>query len=171
MATGLVFFVYKRNRHPPPQGRQGARIVDALAVTTVTGMVLAALGILVANRLLPEDMPARDQWERYAFWGTWALALMHAGWRSAPVARGLANPAWREQCWAIMALALAAVSLNWITTGDHLLRTLSAGYWPVAGVDLFLLSGAAVAVLAARKLRRRVAVAPASAVDAEAAHV
>ncbi|HET6783387.1 MAG TPA: PepSY-associated TM helix domain-containing protein [Pseudoxanthomonas sp.] len=171
IATGFVFFVEKRKRQHAQQGRQGARIVDALAVATVTGMVLAALGILVANRLLPEDMPARDQWERYAFWGTWALALMHAGWRSAPVAQGLANPAWREQCWAIMALALAAVSLNWITTGDHLLRTVSAGYWPVAGVDLFLLSGAAVAALAARKLRRRVAVAPAGAVDAEAAHV
>lgn len=170
IATGFVFFVEKRKRQHAQQGRQGARIVDALAVATVTGMVLAALGILVANRLLPEDMSARDQWERYAFWGTWVLALMHAGWRSAPVAQGLANPAWREQCWAIMALALAAVSLNWITTGDHLLRTLSAGYWPVAGVDLFLLSGAAVAALAARKLRRRVAVAPA-AVDAEAAHV
>ena len=71
------------------------RVVDALAVTTVTGMVLAALGILVANRLLPEDLPARGDWERYAFWGTWALALLHAGWRSAPVASGLANPAWR----------------------------------------------------------------------------
>jgi len=171
IATGFVFFVEKRKRQHAQQGRQGARVVDALAVTTVTGMVLAALGILVANRLLPEDMPARGDWERYAFWGTWALALLHAGFRSAPVARGLANPAWREQCWAIMALALAAVSLNWITTGDHLLRTLTAGYWPVAGVDLFLLSGAAVAVLAARKLQRRVAVAPTSAAGAGAAHV
>lgn len=171
IATGFVFFVEKRKRQHAQQGSQGARVVDALAVTTVTGMVLAALGILVTNRLLPEDLPARGDWERYAFWGTWAVALLHAGWRSAPVARGLANPAWREQCWAIMALALAAVSLNWITTGDHLLRTLTAGYWPVAGVDLFLLSGAAVAVLAARKLRRRAAVAPTSAVDAEAAHV
>ncbi|HYM87068.1 MAG TPA: PepSY-associated TM helix domain-containing protein [Pseudoxanthomonas sp.] len=171
IATGFVFFVEKRKRQHAQQGSQGARVVDALAVTTVTGMVLAALGILAANRLLPENMPARGDWERYAFWGAWVLALLHAGWRSAPVARGLANPAWREQCWAIMALALAAVSLNWITTGDHLLRTLAAGYWPVAGVDLFLLSGAAVAALAARKLRRRASVASASAADAGAAHV
>lgn len=171
IATGFVFFVEKRKRQHAQQGRQGARVVDALAVTTVTGMVLAALGILVANRLLPEDLPARGDWERYAFWGTWALALLHAGWRSAPVAQGRANPAWREQCWAITVLALAAVSLNWITTGDHLLRTLAAGYWPVAGVDLFLLSGAAVAALAARKLQRRAASAPARGAEAEVAHV
>jgi hypothetical protein len=124
----------------------------------VTGMVLAVTGILVANRLLPEDLPARGDWERYAFWGTWLLALLHAAWRSAAVAQGRANPAWREQCWTIAAMAVAAVLLNWITTGDHLLRTLAAGYWPVAGVDLALLSGAAIAAFAARVLGRRASV-------------
>lgn len=155
IATGFIFFVEKRKRQHAQQGSQGARIVDALAVTTVTGMVLAALGILVANRLLPEDLPARGDWERYAFWGTWVLALLHAGWRSAAVASGQANPAWREQTWAIVLFALAAVLLNWISTGDHLLRTLSAGYWPVAGIDLSLLATAAIAGFTARRLGRR----------------
>lgn len=171
IATGFVFFVEKRKRQHARQGSQGARIVDALAVTTVTGMVLATLAILVANRLLPEDLPARGDWERYVFWGSWALALLHAGWRSAPVARGLANPAWREQCGAIAALALAAVALNWITTGDHLLRTIAACYWPVAGIDLFLLASAAVALLAARALKRRAATARNGATATEAARV
>ena len=162
IATGFLFFVEKRKRQHARQGQQGARLVDALAVTTVTGMVLAALGILVANRLLPEDLPARGDWERYAFWGTWLLAMLHAAWRSAPVARGLANPAWREQCAMIALLALAAVLLNWITTGDHLLRTIGAGYWPVAGVDLTLLAGGVVAALTARLLKRRAATASAS---------
>lgn len=155
IATGFVFFVEKRKRQHAQQGSQGARIVDALAVTTVTGMVLAALGILLANRLLPEDLPGRGDFERYAFWGTWVLALLHAGWRSAAVAKGLANPAWREQTWAIAVFALLAVALNWATTGDHLLRTLSAGYWPVAGIDLSLLAVAAIAFVTARKLGRR----------------
>nr|WP_298128791.1 PepSY-associated TM helix domain-containing protein [uncultured Pseudoxanthomonas sp.] len=162
IATGFLFFVEKRKRQHARQGQQGARVVDALAVTTVTGMVLAALGILVANRLLPEDLPARGDWERYAFWGTWLLAMLHAAWRSAPVARGLANPAWREQCTMIALLALAAVLLNWITTGDHLLRTIGAGYWPVAGVDLTLLAGGVMAALTARLLKRRAATASAS---------
>jgi hypothetical protein len=158
IATGFVFFVEKRKRQHALRGSQGARVVDALAVAMVTGMVLAVTGILVANRLLPEDLPARGDWERYAFWGTWLLALLHAAWRSASVAQGRANPAWREQCWAIAVMAVAAVLLNWITTGDHLLCTLAAGYWPVAGVDLALLSGAAIAVLAARALGRRASV-------------
>jgi uncharacterized iron-regulated membrane protein len=155
IATGFVFFVEKRKRQHAQHGSQGARIVDALAVTTVTGMVLATLGILLANRLLPEALPGRGDWERYAFWGTWALALVHAGWRSAPVARGLANPAWREQCAVIAVLALTAVLLNWATTGDHLLRTLRAADWTIAGIDLSLLVVGAVAMLAARVLKRR----------------
>ena len=58
------------------------------------------------------------------------------------------------------ALSLAAVALNWITTGDHLIRTMFIDpYWPVAGVDLSLLASAAVAVFVARRLawRERVA--------------
>lgn len=160
IATGFLFFVEKRKRQHARQGQQGARVVDALAVTTVTGMVLAALGILVANRLLPEDLPARGDWERYAFWVTWLLALLHAAWRSAPVARGQANPAWREQCVAIAVLAPMAAVLNWITTGDHLLRTVGEGYWPVAGVDLALLVSGAVAALTVRALKRRALAGP-----------
>ncbi|TDB27439.1 PepSY domain-containing protein [Stenotrophomonas sp. ATCM1_4] len=170
IATGFIFFVEKRKRQHAQQGRHGARIVDALAVTTVTGMVLATLGILIANRLLPEALPARGDWERYAFWGTWALALVHAGWRSAPVARGLVNPAWREQCWAIALFALAAVLLNGMTTGDHLLRTLAQGYWPVAGVDLSLLATAVIAVMAARKVGQRMRATAAHAPREEAVH-
>lgn len=159
IATGFLFFVEKRKRQHAKQGSQGARIVDALAVASVTGMLLATLGILIANKLLPGDLPARGDWERCAFWGTWALALLHAGWRSAPVARGLPNPAWREQCMAIATMALAAALLNWIVTGDHLLRTLAARYWPVAGIDLFLLAVAALAALAALRLKSRTPVA------------
>jgi hypothetical protein len=45
--------------------------------------------------------------------------------------------------------------MNWITTGDHLLRTIGNGYWPVAGIDLTLLASAALAIVAASRLRRR----------------
>ncbi len=158
IATGFIFFVEKRKKQHAAQGSQGVRIVDALAVTTVTGMVVAALGILIANRLLPETLPSgwpsRDSLEQYSFWLAWLIALAHAFWRTAPTAEGQLAPAWREQCWAIAAMAVAAVLLNWMTTGDHLLRTLMNAYWPVAGMDLSLLVGAAVAILAAYKLRK-----------------
>lgn len=174
IATGFIFFVEKRKKQHAKQSSQGARAVDALAVTTVTGMLLAALGMLIANRLLPETLPAgwppRGDLEEYAFWASWLLALLHACVRSAPVAQARMAPAWHEQCVAIAVLAVTAVGLNWATTGDHLLKTLAATYWPVAGVDLFLLASAGLAVVAARHLRQRSAAAPAAPLRTEAAH-
>jgi uncharacterized iron-regulated membrane protein len=156
IATGFVFFVEKRKQQHAKAGGQGSRVVDALAVTTVTGMVIATVSMLVANRLLPADLAGKGDWEKLAFWGIWVLAMLHAFVRSGPVARARINPAWREQCWAIAGLTVAAVLLNWITTGDHLVQTvLTDTYWPVAGVDLSLLASAAVAVWAARKLAER----------------
>jgi uncharacterized iron-regulated membrane protein len=155
IATGFIFFVEKRKRQHAKQGRSGARWVDAFAVSTVTGMLVAALAMLIANRLLPTDLPGRGDWERYVFWGAWVLAFAHGIWRTSGVAQARMAPAWAEQCWAVAAMAVAAVLLNWMTTGDHLLRTVGAGYWPVAGVDLFMLASAVIALMAARKLRRR----------------
>ncbi|MET0264940.1 MAG: PepSY-associated TM helix domain-containing protein [Duganella sp.] len=167
IATGFLFFVEKRKRQHAKQGVTGARVVDALAVTTVTGMMIAALGMLIANRLLPDTMPQGWPWrgdmEKYCFWGVWIVAMAHAFWRTASVAEARLAPAWREQCLAIAVLAVVAPVLNWITTGDHLLRTIGNAYWPVAGVDLFMLTGAALALLAARKLQLRAAEAPVSA--------
>ncbi len=175
IATGFIFFVEKRKRQHAKQDSQGARVVDALAVTTVTGMLIATLGILIANRLLPETLPsgwpARGDLEQYLFWASWAVALLHAMVRSAPVAQARTNPAWREQCWAVAIMAVAAVVLNWVTTGDHLFSTIAEGYWPVAGVDLFLLSGAVIAALTARWLKRRQQAEPATAKNrVEVAH-
>lgn len=154
IATGFIFFVEKRKQQHAKTQSQGSRIVDALAVTTVTGMLIATLAILVVNRLLPADLAGKDDWEINAFWGAWLLALLHAAWRSAPVARAAMNPAWHEQCWVAAVLAVAAVLLNWITTGDHLFKTLfTHTYWPVAGVDLSLLVTAVLSLVTARKLK------------------
>jgi len=156
IATGFIFFVEKRKAVHAKAGGQGSRVVDSLAVTTVTGMVIAAVGMLVVNRVLPADMAGKGDWEKLAFWGIWVLAMLHAFVRSGPLARGGINPAWREQCWALAMLCFAAVVLNALTTGDHLLKTVfSDPYWPVAGVDLSLLATAGIAVWAARKLALR----------------
>lgn len=156
IATGFIFFVEKRKQAHAKINSQASRLVDALAVTTVTGMLIATFAMLVANRILPADMPGKGGWEMDTFWYAWILALVHAIWRSAPVARGEFNPAWREQSWIVAILALAAAILNWITTGDHLFKTIFTDtYWPVAGVDLSLLAAALLAVIAARKLSKR----------------
>lgn len=156
IATGFVFFVEKRKRQHAQSGSHGVRLVDALAVTFVCGMLIATLGMLVANRLIPAELLGRDSWEKFAFWSCWVLALLHALIRSAPVSKGQMNPAWHEQCFSISLLAILAVVLNGFTTGDHLLKTLITDrYWPVAGVDLSLLVSSGVALFAAKKLKKK----------------
>jgi hypothetical protein len=155
IATGFIFFVEKRKRQHARSGVTGATWVNAFAVTTVTGMLIATASILLVNRLLPEGMAGRASWEEGAFWSAWALAMLHALIRSAPVRQARLSPAWREQAWTFAALAIAAVLANWITTGDTLWRTIAAGYWPVAGLDMALLVAAALGVWAGRLLRRR----------------
>jgi uncharacterized iron-regulated membrane protein len=155
IATGLVFFVAKRKRRHAAQGIRSVRIVDALVVTSVTGMLVATVSILVANRLLPEQLPDRGGWEERCFWLSWALAFVHAVVRTAPVQQGRVAPAWREQCWVIATLGVMAVLLNWATTGDHLVASMLRGTWAVAGTDLALLTTAAIAAASALHLRRR----------------
>ena len=154
IATGFLFFVEKRKRQHAKLGMGLSRWVDALAVTTVTGMLIATLSMMAASRLLPDDIAARGDWEIGIFWSAWLAALLHAAWRTAPVRQARFAPAWAEQSLAVSALAFLALLLNWITTGDHLLRTISAGYWPVAGVDLGLLATGVIAAFTARRLRR-----------------
>jgi uncharacterized iron-regulated membrane protein len=154
IATGFIFFVEKRKRQHAKSGSSGVRWVDALAVTAVTGMLIAAATMLVANRLLPENLPARGDWEERIFWFAWLAALLHAAWRSAPVERARISPAWRDQCLAVATLCVAAPVLNWITTGDHLLKTVGAQYWPVAGFDMAMLVTAGLAAYAAHRLKR-----------------
>jgi uncharacterized iron-regulated membrane protein len=178
-ATGLVFFVGKRKQKHAAQGVAGARWVDAISVATVTGTLVATLSSLVANRLLPDDLRARGTWEMRSFWLAWLACLLHAALRTAPVSAARFAPAWREQCQAVSALALLAVLSNWITTGDHLIRTVGRSYWPVAGFDLALLVIASLAAFAAARLGRSEAPGSAGGADpdseeidstAEAAH-
>ena len=144
----------RRARHEK-LGLRGVRVVEALAVGSVTGIVAATLVFLVANRLLPAARPLpglpRPQLEMLAFYLTWLATFAHAAWRP--------RVAWRQQCRAIGGLAIAAVALNWLTTGDHLIRTLARGATAVAGVDALLLAAAAVALAAAHQLGKRTAAA------------
>lgn len=155
ITTGFIFFVEKRKQQHARADLGGARWVDAFATTTVTGMLIATVTILVANRLLPIDLPQRADWEKNTFWLVWGLTFVHALWRSASVQRARISPAWREQCWLIASLAVIAVILNAVTTGDHLIKTVLDGYWPVAGLDLALLVSASVSAMTALHLRRR----------------
>jgi hypothetical protein len=152
IATGYLFWLESRRKKHAQLGLSGVPIVEGLTIGSVTGIVIATLAFFGVNRLLPlgvtfagYDRAALEIWTFYLVW----LATFAHGWRRP--GRG-----WIEQCWTIAGLAVAAVMLNWLTTGDHLLRSLSHRHlWPIAGMDLLLLVSAAIATLTAWKLRHR----------------
>ena len=158
IATGFIFWLGARRAQHAKQRLVGVRVVETLTVGSITGIVVATLAFFVANRLLPpgsnfagQDRAALEMW---AFYLVWLATFGHAAWRRAHPATQPARRAWREQCAAIAVLAVAAVLLNGFTTGDHLLKTLSQAYWPVAGMDLLLLFGAGLALWSRRRLGR-----------------
>ena len=166
IATGYVYWLEARRRRHAAKGVPGMRLVAGLTVGAVTGILIATLVFFIANRLLPAGAAflgyERAALEVWAFYLAWLAAFAHAWARP--------GRAWREQCWAIAALAALTPPLNWASTGDHLARTLAAGYWPVAGMDLMLFEGSALAAMTALRLQRPVAAPDARRAALEAAN-
>ena len=154
IATGYLFWLESRRRKHAQLGLRGVPLVEGLTIGSVTGILVATAAFFVVNRLLPLGAKFagldRAELEIWAFYLVWFATFAHAWARPAR--------AWIEQCLAIAVLCVAAVALNWLTTGDHLIRSLSHGHlWPVAGMDLLLLGSAAIAALTARRLGHRAA--------------
>lgn len=151
IATGYLFWMESRRKVHERQGLAGVRIVEGLTIGSTTGIIAATMAFFVANRLMPVDRdvfgvaPARL--EIWVFYAVWLTTFAHAALRRAR--------AWGEQCWIVAALASVAVALNAVTTGDHLVRTIGKGMWPVAGMDLMLMLCAAAAVATGRLLSPR----------------
>jgi uncharacterized iron-regulated membrane protein len=147
IATGLLFWLRAREgKHVP--NTAGFRTVEAMTIGGVTGIIAATGAFFVINRILPDgaaplgqDRAALEVW---VFWLVWLATFLHAAIVRAP--------AWAQQCWLIAALALAAVVLNAVTTGDHILAAANEGLWAVAGMDLTLLASAGIAIWAALRL-------------------
>ncbi|MFT3967544.1 MAG: PepSY-associated TM helix domain-containing protein [Sphingobium sp.] len=144
IATGLLFWVQSRRKRHEKLGLRNTRFAAAAAIATTTGMLIATLTFLIVNRLLPPGLAARAEMEVWAFHILWILAAIHA------FVRG--RHAWREQAWLIAAGSVLAVLLNAITTGHALPFAMAGGLWHVAGVDLALLTSAAISAGAAIKL-------------------
>lgn len=153
IATGLLFWIEARRVRHAKRGIKGVRVVEGLMVGTVPGLVVATLAFFAANRLLPPGTGVagqeREVLEMWAFYLAWGACYLHTWARAAA--------AWREQCWLICILACACVVLNAVTTGDHLLRTVSTGLWSVAGMDAMLLVSGLLSAWTARRLGRAAA--------------
>ena len=148
IATGMVHWLAARQRQG---GAQRHGLMHALSVASTTGVVVATLAFLLANRLLPASVADRAACEVAAFFATWAASLVHAVWTP--------SQAWRQQAQAVAGAALACVALNAATTGAYgmqIART-PAAIWLVDGL---LLALAAAGGAAARRLRRTVPASP-----------
>lgn len=150
IVTGLLHWL---DRHRPAPGRpagRGWRTLAALTLCGGTGLVVATLAMMLANRLLPMAVPARPFLEVGLFLAAWLGSALHGA-----LASGGGTLPWRGQSRAVALLAVACVLANWIGTGDQPFRALARGDEAVAGVDLVLLAVAGTAFWAARRLGRR----------------
>lgn len=156
LASGLLYWLAKRRLQQPAR-EWGGMSVTLLCSVLITGMPLATLAMLLANRWLPLGLAGRADWEVRVFFGAWLLTGLHASWVIARCAQ--ARAPWASQCLSISALALVAVLSNAWSTGDHPWRAFGQGLWAVAGVDLALLACAVLAGSLGWRLRRRAAMA------------
>jgi uncharacterized iron-regulated membrane protein len=157
IATGLLFWLRAREgKHAP--GSASVRTMEALTIGGVTGIIAATGAFFVANRLLPDGAmlwsESRAELEVWVFWLVWLGSFLHAAVRRAA--------AWADQCAVIALLAMGAVLLNAVTTGDNMLAAAARGQWAVAGMDLMLLATAGFAGWAMLRLRPRRADDPAA---------
>jgi uncharacterized iron-regulated membrane protein len=154
IATGLLLWVEKRRVRQERLGRISYRVVNAVAAAGTVGVLLATLAMLVANKLLPAALEGRAQAEQTVFFAAWGLALCHALVCAFPLrSGGDLRMAWRGQAWTCAVLALCAMLLNAVVTGDNLLHSIGQGRLAVAGTDLVLLATAALALAAGRRLK------------------
>lgn len=146
IATGMLFWIQSRRKRHAKLGKRGVWLAEATSIAFTTGLLLASLGFMIANRVLPLETAGRADLEVRVFHIVWIVSLVHAAIRG--------GAAWREQSWLIAASCLLAVALNAMTTANPLFLSMAQGLWQTAGVDLVLLASAAIAVAAAIRLGR-----------------
>lgn len=138
VAAGLHAFTCKRaQRHA--SGRWSRRLlgaVERMNCGVVAGLCVAAAAYFWSNRLLPAALDGPAELEILLFCAAWAACMIHAFARPAAAA-------WREQFAAAAALCAALPLLNALTSDIGLDRTLPAGRWALASVDLVALCMAA----------------------------
>ena len=148
IASGLMFWMQSRIRKGAIEPRS-VRVVRGLAIGSISGIVLASGAYLIANRLIPANSDGfgmgRANFEVLFFYIVWIGTFIHASLRG--------KFAWREQSLKIAPVAIAAIALNWFTTGDHPIAAASKNLSQIWIMDLTLLAGAGIALFAASRLK------------------
>jgi uncharacterized iron-regulated membrane protein len=158
IATGLIFWLESRRAAHAKKGLVGVRVVEALTIGSVTGILIATAAFMVVNRLLPLGVvfagQGRAEIEVWVFYLVWLSTFIHAAWRCFRTTNGeIATRGWNEQCVIFAGLCFVAVSLNSFTTKPFW-TYVQMHDWQVVGVDAMLILAGGVALLAAKRLRR-----------------
>jgi hypothetical protein len=138
IATGLTLWIVKRRERAPPS--IGNRVLERLNVAGLAGVPIGMVAYLIANRLLPLDVPARAETEV-------SVALWAAG---TGLVLGLMLAPSRAWPWLLGTLAAgcgAAALIGPLWTADPVIPTTNM---------LLLASAAAIGALACRQARRGV---------------
>jgi hypothetical protein len=166
VGTGLVLWAVKR-RKPGAAPFFGLALVERLNIGAIACLPVGMAAYLLANRLIPADLPGRAGLEVAAMFWVWfglaAVSLLR------PVGR-----AWAETL-GLAALAFAALPVvSAVTTDRGLVASLRSGDWLFVGFDVATLLIAALCGVAAWRAAPKAAPRPAAMETAKAredAHV
>lgn len=149
IGTGLVMWLGKRQLKHAASGvlPLELRLVQMLNVASMAGLMVAVAGFFWANRLLPQGMAERADWEVGVFFLIWGLSLLHA-----PLRNGM--KAWREQL-TLGALLFTGLPLLDLLTGNggYLLDAIRQGHWTLPAFDLTALGAGLFLGWAAMKFK------------------
>jgi len=140
IATGVVLFVVKRKARASGSLATFLRFAGRINVATIMGPIVASIGFLWANRLLPADLAGRDIMEARTFIAIWAAMALHAFVR--PERR-----AWVEQAVGASVLLFLLPVLSFFTVGHGLFP------WDSVGGPVELVAAACGGLLAALAVR------------------
>jgi uncharacterized iron-regulated membrane protein len=147
IATGLLLWTNKRRKyHAERADGTSYRLIEALSVAAVAGLLVAIAAYFWANRVLPLGIIDRSLWETRSFFFFWCCSLAHSLLRVGSIF------AWRDQLYTAAFLLGLLPLLNGVTTHSHLLMSVPKGRWELAGFDLTALTAGLLLGWIARRI-------------------
>jgi len=149
VGSGLVLWTVKRRAKLPDPAHPhfGFRLVERLNIAAIAGLPAGLAAYFLANRLLPDAMDNRAEWEINSLFLIWACVLLWACFR--PQRR-----AWVESLSFAAALFAAVPIVNALTVSRNMLTGLVTGDWLFVAFDMAMVTLSFALGWAARKAAR-----------------
>ncbi|MBB3228081.1 putative iron-regulated membrane protein [Luteibacter sp. Sphag1AF] len=130
VASGLVLWAIKeKQKHIKTGSHFGLRLVDALNIGAITGLLIAMGAFFLANRIIPASYAGRSHAEIYVFFAAWATAVLAAFVKPS-------RKMWQLQMGVAGLMFASLVVVNALTGDASLVQSITARDWPMAGFDV-----------------------------------